>query len=222
MPRLTRVQSQAATREKLLDAARTVFAREGYGGTSIDRIADEAGFSKGAIYSNFKSKEDLFLAILEAPAMADLPDLVTAIDAAPGQAAVVDVLAGWANGQAHSQGWAFLVLEHVRHARQNNSFGERQARLFRPIWKTLGEALVAKLPTSRKTVDPETLGAMLCELAYAPSMSFSSGPTAGDLVRLALTGLFAEEEPRSGQPAPKSGKRVRSAANSGATRKRRA
>lgn len=217
MPRLTRVQSQAATREKLLDAARTVFAREGYGGTSIDRIADEAGFSKGAVYSNFKSKEDLFLALLEAPTMAGLPGLMAAIEAAPGQAEVLEVLVDWANGQARGQGWAFLVLEHVRHARQNNSFGERQAHLFRATWTALGEALVAKLPAMLKPIDPETLGAMLCELAYAPSMSFSSGPSAGDLVRLALTGLFVERGATPDQSAPKSRKSGRS--TTGGTRK---
>lgn len=210
MPRLTRAQSQAATREKLLDAARTIFAREGYGGTSIDRIADEAGFSKGAIYSNFKSKEDLFLAILEAPTMADLPGLIAAIEAAPGQDEIIEILVDWANEQARGQSWAFLVLEHIRHAQQSNSFGERQADLFRSTWIALGEALVAKLPTTLKPIDPETLGAMLCELAYAPSMSFSSGPTAGDLVRLALAGLFAERPTTLDQPLPKSRKSGRS------------
>ncbi len=57
------------------------------------------------------------------------------------------------------------------------------------------------------SVDPETLGAMLCELAYAPSMNFSSGPRAGDLVRLALAGLFAERGATLDQSAPKSTKR---------------
>ncbi len=192
MPRLTREQSQAVTREKLLDAARMVFARDGYGGASIERVADEAGFSKGAVYSNFRSKEDLFLAVLEAPTLVDLPELLSAINAAASPAEVVDILADWADTQAQGRGWAFLVLEHVRLARQNNSFGERQAQLFRNIWTTLGDALVAKLPTHFQSVSPETLGAMVCELAYAPSMTFSAGPTAGDLVRLALRGLIPE------------------------------
>jgi AcrR family transcriptional regulator len=49
----------------LLDAAFRVFSSEGYAAASLDRIADAAGFSKGAVYSRFASKADLFLAVLE-------------------------------------------------------------------------------------------------------------------------------------------------------------
>jgi AcrR family transcriptional regulator len=63
--RLTREQSRQQTRERLLSAARSVFARAGFHGASVEEIASEAGFSTGALYSNFASKEDLFLALME-------------------------------------------------------------------------------------------------------------------------------------------------------------
>jgi AcrR family transcriptional regulator len=63
--RLTREQSKAHTRERLLNAARTVFARGGYHGATVEQVASEAGFSTGALYSNFDGKEDLFLALME-------------------------------------------------------------------------------------------------------------------------------------------------------------
>lgn len=63
--RLTREQSRAVTRERLLGAARGVFARSGFHGASVDEIASEAGFSTGALYSNFEGKEDLFLVLME-------------------------------------------------------------------------------------------------------------------------------------------------------------
>src|SRR3712207_4431972 len=63
MPRLTRQERQAQTREQLVDAATRVFARRGYAAASIEEIADEAGFTHGAVYSNFGGKEDLFLAV---------------------------------------------------------------------------------------------------------------------------------------------------------------
>ncbi len=63
--RLTREQSRAATRERLLAAARRVFARSGFHGASVEEIASEAGFSTGALYSNFDGKEDLFLVLME-------------------------------------------------------------------------------------------------------------------------------------------------------------
>ncbi|HEY2766658.1 MAG TPA: TetR/AcrR family transcriptional regulator [Solirubrobacteraceae bacterium] len=63
--RLTREQSKAQTRERLLAAARTVFAARGYHGASVEEIAAEAGYSTGALYSNFDGKEALFLALLD-------------------------------------------------------------------------------------------------------------------------------------------------------------
>jgi AcrR family transcriptional regulator len=63
--RLNREQKRAITEASLLEAARRVFGRRGYHGASLEEIADEAGFSKGALYYNFGGKEGLFLALLE-------------------------------------------------------------------------------------------------------------------------------------------------------------
>ncbi len=63
--RMTREQSRAQTRERLLAAAREAFARSGFHGASVDEIASAAGYSTGALYSNFDGKEDLFLALME-------------------------------------------------------------------------------------------------------------------------------------------------------------
>jgi len=62
---MTREQSRANTRERLLVAAREVFARAGFHGASVEEIASEAGFSTGALYSNFDGKEDLFLVLMQ-------------------------------------------------------------------------------------------------------------------------------------------------------------
>jgi AcrR family transcriptional regulator len=63
--RMTREQSKANTRERLLAAARSAFASSGFHGASVDEIASRAGFSTGALYSNFDGKEDLFLVLME-------------------------------------------------------------------------------------------------------------------------------------------------------------
>jgi len=62
----TRSERQRRTREALIEAARVGFARDGYNGASLEQIAREAGFTKGAVYSNFESKALLFLAVLDA------------------------------------------------------------------------------------------------------------------------------------------------------------
>lgn len=60
--RRTRAEQQAETRAELLIAARKVFLERGYSAASIEEITAEAGYSRGAVYSNFASKEDLFFA----------------------------------------------------------------------------------------------------------------------------------------------------------------
>jgi AcrR family transcriptional regulator len=65
MNRPSRTEAQAQTRERLLDAAEGAFATEGFGGASLDRIAEAAGFTRGAVYSNFADKADLFVALLD-------------------------------------------------------------------------------------------------------------------------------------------------------------
>jgi AcrR family transcriptional regulator len=62
---LSRKETQAQTRERLLVAAARVFARRGYHGATVEEIASEAGFTIGALYSNFGGKEDLFLALAD-------------------------------------------------------------------------------------------------------------------------------------------------------------
>jgi AcrR family transcriptional regulator len=79
--RLTREQSKAHTRERLLTAARSVFARNGFHGASVDEVASEAGFSTGALYSNFGGKEDLFLALMEREIEAHAREISAAVQA---------------------------------------------------------------------------------------------------------------------------------------------
>ena len=63
--RLSRKEKQAETRALLLDAAERVFLRRGLQGSSVEEIAAEAGFTRGAFYSNFESKDELFVELLQ-------------------------------------------------------------------------------------------------------------------------------------------------------------
>src|SRR2546429_9164461 len=65
MSRLTRKEKQAHTRACLMNSAAKLFALRGLQQASIDEVAEDAGFTKGAFYANFKSKEELFLAMLD-------------------------------------------------------------------------------------------------------------------------------------------------------------
>ena len=62
--RMTRQESQEQTRERLLLAAQVIFLREGYGGAKIEDITAEAGFTRGAFYSNFERKDVVLMELL--------------------------------------------------------------------------------------------------------------------------------------------------------------
>jgi AcrR family transcriptional regulator len=62
--RLTRAERQAQTRQELLDAAARVFVRRGFQGSSVEEISAEAGYTRGAFYSNFKSKDEILVELL--------------------------------------------------------------------------------------------------------------------------------------------------------------
>jgi AcrR family transcriptional regulator len=59
------IERTAATRRKLLDAAKRIFARDGFEAARLEDIAARAGYTRGAFYANFESKEDIFFALLD-------------------------------------------------------------------------------------------------------------------------------------------------------------
>ena len=63
--RLNRQERKSQTRERLIDAAAAVFAQRGFETATLDEVAAAAGYTKGAVYSNFASKTELFIALIE-------------------------------------------------------------------------------------------------------------------------------------------------------------
>lgn len=97
MPTTRPPRRRAATRELLLDAAMASFAREGIAATTVEHICAEAGFTRGAFYSNFTSKEELLGALRQREEASTLAHIETAISGlAPDTddpiAALVDVV----------------------------------------------------------------------------------------------------------------------------------
>src|SRR5699024_9970720 len=91
MARLTRAQQQARTRTAVLAAARQEFIEFGYGPAKVDRIAERAELTRGAVYSNFPSKRALYLAVL-----VDLVESVSTPAATEPPASVSEALGAFA------------------------------------------------------------------------------------------------------------------------------
>lgn len=75
-----REEKKALTRARLLDAAAAVFARKGLAAASLDEVAEEAGLTKGAVYSNFESKDALIDALLRERLDKPLADIARNVD----------------------------------------------------------------------------------------------------------------------------------------------
>jgi AcrR family transcriptional regulator len=121
--RLTRAESHAQTRERLLLAARQVFARHGFGGASVDMIAAEACYSKGAIYSNFETKEAILFELLERYGEEQTSDFKAIMKLDP--AATRDAINLWLDTMNADVDWDVVNMELQLHARRNPEFAER-------------------------------------------------------------------------------------------------
>ncbi|UVS77417.1 TetR/AcrR family transcriptional regulator [Actinokineospora sp. UTMC 2448] len=118
MARLTRAQSQARTRERLVATARQMFLHDGYHATSLDKVADTAGFSKGAVYSNFRNKDELCLAVLDDIHAGHIEEIAALVVGKTPDGAVT-ALAEWAERMVGDEGWTMLEVEFAVHAHRD-------------------------------------------------------------------------------------------------------
>ena len=135
--RQSRAERQARTRAELLATAAQVFARRGYSGASVEEIAEEAGYSHGAVYSNFDGKADLFLAVFEEYMAERARELAaTQIDLdedAPLEARARALADQWMERFAEDRESFLLHLEFIAQSRREpelaHRFGARSAAL---------------------------------------------------------------------------------------------
>lgn len=129
-PRPTR----AHVRRQLLDAARAVFAAKGYDGASVEEVAAHAGLTKGAVYSNFAGKDDLFLALAGEEVRArialveeltDLPESTTDWAKAVGAALT--------SATMHDPAWQVLLTEFWLRAMRDDTAREQFAEYRRQL-----------------------------------------------------------------------------------------
>jgi AcrR family transcriptional regulator len=194
-----RDEQRALTRRRLLDAAEVVFARRGFHGASVDEIAREAGATTGALYSNFSGKEDVFLALFERSAQADVHDYaeVSTTQATPDEQtrAVADL---WMQILRERPDYFPLVIEFWAYAMREPQLRERLAERFRAL-RAASTSLVAQGAERRGiTLSPafaERLGLLTTALGNGLALEKLIDPdsvpdeTYGDLLVLIFNGL---------------------------------
>lgn len=194
--RETRAEKQARTRAELLATAAIVFARRGYQGASVEEIAEEAGYSHGAVYSNFDGKADLFLAVLEdymAERARELADTQAGLaEDAPIELRARALADQWMARFARDRESFLLHMEFVAHAGRDPELAER----FGTRSAALREAIAAyiahyqELEGIEAELTPDELALMLRALAIGLSIEALVSPEAvredafGDFVEL--------------------------------------
>ena len=157
--RETRAEKQARTRAELIATAATVFARRGYRGASVEEIAEEAGYSHGAVYSNFAGKAELFLAVFEdymAERVRELAATQTALpEDAPIEARARALADQWMDRLERDPDSVLLHMEFIAHAGRDpelsRRFGTRSAAMREAVSRYIAaysDEAGAQLPVS--------------------------------------------------------------------------
>jgi AcrR family transcriptional regulator len=137
----TRAERQARTRTELIDAAERLFVAQGFHATSIDAVAAEAGFTKGAVYSNFASKEDLFFAVYERRVDARVAEVESILATASSPREAIRRFTPTAADRADADdGWLAVFFEFWAHVLRHPELRERFASQHRRIIDVLAAA----------------------------------------------------------------------------------
>jgi AcrR family transcriptional regulator len=169
--RRTRAEARAETRTAILAAARQLFTDRGYRGASLDEIAEVAGFSKGAVYSNWPSKEALFLELLDA-ARSEQPTDNLSTQPTGWALATLDFFVE----AIRSPDTRSVLADRYREARRALAPGLAQGRP-EPSWVTweelatvamaLGSGLIIQAAIDDRAVEPSLVGRVLQQLLDA-------------------------------------------------------
>jgi AcrR family transcriptional regulator len=195
--RLTQAERRDETRDQLIAAAARVFSRRGFHGTSLEAIAEEAGFSRGAVYYNFADKEELFLELLDrrcAERAQDLREVFADVDegdvdATSRQAQVAAQRS--LNAMTGDPEWRALYLEFLAHAARDPAFRRRFGRRTQEMRSALEEVVVQRTGpfADALDMDPEQLAVVIDALGtglWASHMLHGARAVPPDLFSKAL------------------------------------
>lgn len=206
MPRLTRKEKQAHTRKCLMHSAAKVFTRRGLQQASIDEVAEDAGFTKGAFYANFKSKEELFLAMLD-ERFAERIEEIERVIAGEGTTTEKARRAGDDFTQMITADleWQRLFFEFSAYAARNEDFREELVTRYRSMRDRIAAALQAR--GSEHGLEPalpyEQVALMTCAMANGVALEklLEGDAVPDDLYGTMLMVMFAGLEALKRAPA---------------------
>lgn len=189
---ISRSERQRQTREALVFAARAVFAEVGYHAASLDQIARHAGFSKGAVYSNFEGKAALFLAVMDANfelAYTEAWDPFQRVE----DVVSAEVAGRWSPEEVADAmtGFALATLEFVAAAARDDALAEELAKRMDQLLDAYTD-IAEKSRAADETIPVEQMGALLAALDQGAGVLLLGGGRGVDqrLLRMGIRRLL--------------------------------
>lgn len=176
----SRHERQQQTRAALVEAAREVFAELGYHGANLDRIARQAGFSKGAVYSNFDGKAALFLAVMDANLQTVWSDPWTPVSGSvPPSLQDLEEDVDEEELEELIRGFALATLEFIAVAARDPQL---RGPLQRRIQDVVNEytKVAREFQAADEDIAPEQLGTLLTALDQGSGLMLLGGSTLSD------------------------------------------
>lgn len=143
MGRLTRAEKKEETRRALMRSAAACFARVGFEAAAIDTIAEEAGFSRGAFYSNFQSKDEIFLMLLKAHLEDELATLEPALQKVASPEELVSRTQHRYRNLGRDDDWCLLFSEFQLYVLRGGAEAAAFKELFDDYRQRLGDLIDA-------------------------------------------------------------------------------
>jgi len=201
--KVSRAERQRQTRERLIEVAEQMFLAVGYAGTSLDKVAVEAGFSKGAVYSNFAGKEELCLAVLDtihAQKIRRVLDLFS--EDVPIESRLKNFLEWSRSGLGEPQ-WTALEVEFAAVARHNPWVASELVKRHREVRRLIEQLISSTLADAglETTIPVEQVATALLAMGAGLGGLRALDPRIDmDVFGAVLTGLvrpIASDEPTS-------------------------
>lgn len=148
MTRIGKSKHQVRTEEtqaKILDAAQAVFSEQGFEKTQLEEVAARAGFTRGAIYAHYASKEDLFLALMEQRVLTKFIRIRLAIEAEPVIGKRPGIFKDWIATQAGDHTWGTLMLEFKLYALRRPESRDKLLHMYELMAKSSGTDFIELL-----------------------------------------------------------------------------
>ena len=166
MARLSRGESQARTRTRLLDAAAAIIAERGVNGASVEHIAERAGFTRGAFYGNFTDKHEIVMALLEQRTQGEFDELRTMGREAGSFDRMLEQMRQWHRERArHADEWFVLRTELWLYALRHTEVADRLAQHERRARVAIEAGITHEFRTA--AVEPPADPALLALIVHA-------------------------------------------------------